>query len=278
MEIVETVSEVRAVQQQLRGTWGLVPTMGALHEGHLSLVRRARQENDRVAVSIFVNPTQFAPGGDFNKYPHPIERDLELLQIENVDLVFTPSREEIYPEGFQTYVTVEQVTEPLEGAMRPGHFRGVASVVAKLFNIFQPDRAYFGQKDAQQVAVVQQMVRDLNFPVEIVVGETMREPDGLAMSSRNAYLSPEERKAASVLYRALSQAKSRWDAGERDGYRLRAAMRELLAGEPLARVEYVSAADPKTLQELDQAGDQVLLSMAVRFGATRLIDNFLLGT
>lgn len=277
METVRTVDQVRAVRRGLAGTWGLVPTMGALHEGHLSLVRRARRENDHVAVSIFVNPTQFAPGGDLSKYPRPIERDLELLHVENVDLVFTPSNEEIYPDGYQTYVTVEQVTNPLEGAMRPGHFRGVATVVAKLFNIFQPDRAYFGQKDAQQVVVIKQMVRDLNFPIEIVVGETMRERDGLAMSSRNAYLSPEERKAASVLYRALCEAKSRWGAGERSGDKLRAVMHKVLAGEPMARVEYVSAADPETLQELEQVGDRVLLSLAVRFGETRLIDNFVLG-
>jgi len=277
MHLVNTIAQVRAIHQHLPGTWGLVPTMGALHEGHLSLVRRARRENDRVAVSIFVNPTQFAPGGDFDKYPRPLERDLALLRAEGVDLVFAPPIQEIYPAGYQTYVTVEEVTKPLEGAMRPGHFRGVATVVAKLFNIFQPDRAYFGQKDAQQVVVIKQLVRDLNFPVEIIVGETQREPDGLAMSSRNIYLSPDERQAAVVLYRALLVAQALWEKGERDGEKLRAAMRGVLSQEPRAQVEYVSAADPETLQELDRAEPRVLLSLAVRIGATRLIDNFILG-
>lgn len=250
--------------------------MGALHQGHLTLVKRARTENQFVAVSIFVNPTQFAPGGDFAKYPRPFEHDLELLNPFNVDLVFAPTNQEIYPENFQTYVTVEEITKPLEGAMRPGHFRGVATVVTKLFNIFQPDRAYFGQKDAQQVAVIRQMTRDLNFPVEIVVAETMRETDGLAMSSRNTYLNPEDRKAANVLYRALRAARDAFVRGERDGENLRAVMRDVLKQEPRAEVEYVSAADPVSLRELDQVKESVLLSMAVRFGTTRLIDNFLL--
>ncbi|TAH50180.1 MAG: pantoate--beta-alanine ligase [Chloroflexota bacterium] len=276
MFLAKTISEVRAFHQQHGGTWGLVPTMGALHEGHLSLVRRARAENEQVAVSIFVNPTQFAAGGDFDKYPRPLERDLELLKLLGVNLVFAPANAEIYPPNFQTYVTVEGITLPLEGAMRPGHFRGVATVVTKLFNIFQSDRAYFGQKDAQQVAVIKQLVQDLNIPVEIVVGETVREADGLAMSSRNAYLSVEERNAASVLYRALCAARDAFLRGERDGDRLRAVMRETLQQEPRANVEYVSAADPITLQELEEIQDGVLLSLAVRFGTTRLIDNFLL--
>jgi len=276
MFLAKTISEVRAFHQQHGGTWGLVPTMGALHEGHLSLVRRARAENEQVAVSIFVNPTQFAAGGDFDRYPRPLGRDLELLKLLGVDLVFAPANAEIYPPNFQTYVTVEGITLPLEGAMRPGHFRGVATVVTKLFNIFQPDRAYFGQKDAQQVAVIKRLVRDLNIPVEIVVGETMREADGLAMSSRNAYLSVEERNAASVLYRALCAARDAFLRGERGGDRLRAMMRDTLQQEPRANVEYVSAADPITLQELEEIQDGVLLSLAVRFGTTRLIDNFLL--
>lgn len=276
MILVKTISEVREIHKRSGGKWGLVPTMGALHEGHLSLVERARQENEHVAVSIFVNPTQFAPGGDFEKYPRPLERDLKFLEPLGVDLVFAPTPIEIYPPDFQTYVTVEQVTQPLEGAMRPGHFRGVATVVTKLFNIVQPERAYFGQKDAQQVAVIQQLVRDLNLPVEIVVGETKREPDGLAMSSRNVYLSAEERGAAGVLFRALSAALKAFEAGERDGETLRGLMREVLAQEPRAVVEYVSAADPLTLQELNEIRNGVLLSMAVRFGTTRLIDNFML--
>lgn len=278
MKLVKTVSEVRALRRALGGTWGLVPTMGALHQGHLSLVTRARAENDHVAVSIFVNPTQFAAGGDFARYPRPLQHDLELLKSCGVDLVFAPANEEIYPPDFQTYVTVEGITKPLEGEMRRGHFRGVATVVTKLLNILQPDRAYFGQKDAQQVAVIRQMTRDLNIPVQISVGETVREPDGLAMSSRNAYLSIEDRAAAGVLYRALSAAREAWELGERNGERLRDVMRQVLKQEPRATVEYVSAADPVTLQELHEIENQVLVSMAVRFGATRLIDNLVLLT
>ena len=239
MHVVQTIAEVRRIRRELTGTWGLAPTMGYLHAGHLSLAHRARRENDFV--------------------------------------VWTPSVAEVYPAGFQTYVTVEEVTKPLEGAARPGHFRGVATVVAKLFNIFQPDRAYFGQKDAQQVVVIRQMTADLNFPLEIVVCPTVREADGLALSSRNTYLTPEQRAAAPVLYRALCAARDAWLAGERDGERLRQAMRRVLDAEPLARTEYVSAADPLTLAELGDAGRGVLLSLAVRIGRARLIDNLLLG-
>ncbi|MCC7163133.1 MAG: pantoate--beta-alanine ligase [Anaerolineae bacterium] len=276
MHFVKTIQEVREIHKHPGGGWGLVPTMGALHKGHLALVERARAENKHTAVSIFVNPTQFAAGGDLEKYPRPLEKDLGLLAPLGVDLVFAPSAEEIYPPGFQTYVTVEDVAAPLEGALRPGHFRGVATVVTKLFNIFQPDRAYFGQKDAQQVAVISRMVRDLNLPVEIVVGKTVREADGLAMSSRNAYLSPEERQAAVVLFQALSAAQRVYEQGVREAERLREVMRDVLAQEPRAQVEYVSAADPLTLQELDRVRDKALLSMAVRFGTTRLIDNLML--
>lgn len=277
MYLAKTISEARAFRRQNIGTWGLVPTMGALHQGHLSLVKHARAETDFVAVSIFVNPTQFAAGGDFDKYPRTLERDLEFLKPYAVDLVFAPSNAEMYPPNFQTYVTVEEIAQPLEGAMRPGHFRGVATVVSKLFHIVQPDRAYFGQKDAQQVAVLKQMVRDLNFPLEIVVGETMREENGLAMSSRNAYLSSAEHDAASVLYRALCAARDAYLRGERNGEALRAEMREVLSQESRAQVDYVSAADPLTLQELDEIKNGALLSLAVRFGATRLIDNILVG-
>jgi pantoate--beta-alanine ligase len=251
--------------------------MGYLHEGHLSLVRRARAECDNVAVSIFVNPTQFAPTEDFGSYPRDMQRDLELLQAEGVDMVFAPEADEIYPSGYGTFIEVQHVTEMLEGAARPGFFRGVATVVCKLLNITRPDRAYFGQKDAQQAVVVQKLVRDLNMPVEIVVCPTVREADGLAMSSRNAYLSPDERASAPVLYRALSEAKDAYETGERDAETLRRTMRRVLASEPLAQPDYVSAADPHTLQELTQIGaNGVLLSLAVRIGPARLIDNMVL--
>ncbi|MEK7310616.1 MAG: pantoate--beta-alanine ligase [Chloroflexota bacterium] len=276
MQTVITLLDLRKTRRALTGSFGLVPTMGALHEGHLSLVRRARAENDHVGVSIFVNPTQFGPNEDLSKYPRPIERDLQLLEAEGADLVWMPTPDMVYPPGFQTYVTVENVTQPLEGGHRPNHFRGVATVVAKLFNVFTPDRAYFGQKDAQQAVVVKRMAADLNFPLEIVVCPTVREPDGLAISSRNVYLSAEERKAATVLYRALSAAKEAFDNGERDGEKLRAIMSSIIAAEPLARADYVSAADPDTLAELNRVHNGVLLSMAVRIGGTRLIDNFLL--
>jgi pantoate--beta-alanine ligase len=276
MRVVHTIAEARAVRRALPGTWGFVPTMGYLHEGHLSLIRRARAENDRVAVSIFVNPTQFGPHEDYARYPRDLERDLRLLEPLGVDLVFVPSAEEMYPPGFQTWVIVEEVSRPLEGASRPGHFRGVATVVAKLFHILQPDRAYFGQKDAQQTVVIRRMVQDLNIPVEIVICPTVREPDGLAMSSRNTYLNPEERRSATVLFRALQIAKARYEAGERDAERLREAMREVIRAEPLARIDYVSVADPETLRELEQVEGPALLSLAVYIGTTRLIDNIML--
>jgi pantoate--beta-alanine ligase len=276
MQVVQTVSEARSIRRGLPGTWGLVPTMGFLHEGHLALVQAARLENDRVAVSIFVNPTQFGPTEDLGAYPRDLDRDLRRLDELGVDLVWTPPVEEVYPADFQTYVTVEEVAKPLEGAARPTHFRGVATVVAKLFNVFQPDRAYFGQKDAQQVVVIKQMVRDLAFPLEIVVRQTVRERDGLAKSSRNTYLTPEQRAAAPALYHALSNARRCWNEGERDGDPLRQAMLDALNAEPLARVDYVSAADPRTLVELGRAENGALLSMAVRVGRARLIDNLLL--
>jgi pantoate--beta-alanine ligase len=276
MLLLKTIKEFRVACAQCRQL-GLVPTMGYLHEGHLSLVRRARAECNNVAVSIFVNPTQFAPTEDFASYPRDMQRDLELLRAEGVDMVFAPEADEIYPPGFGTFIEVQHVTEMLEGAARPGFFRGVATVVCKLLNITQPDRAYFGQKDAQQAVVVQKLVRDLNMSVEIIVCPTVREQDGLAMSSRNAYLSPDERASAPVLYRALSEAKDAYDTGERDAEMLRRLMRRVLASEPLAQPDYVSAADPHTLQELEQVGDNgVLLSLAVRIGPARLIDNMVL--
>jgi pantoate--beta-alanine ligase len=277
MMIVSTLEELRSARAMLDDPVGLVPTMGYLHEGHLSLVRRAAEECASVVVSIFVNPTQFGPSEDLVAYPRDMERDLRLLEPLGVDLVWTPTPEIMYPGGYQTWVQVESLTEPLEGAMRPGHFRGVTTVVAKLFNAVQPARAYFGQKDAQQAAVIRRMARDLNFPLEVVVCPTVREPDGLAMSSRNAYLDPDQRGAATVLYRALSAAKEAYEAGEREAEKLRALMRGTLAAEPLAQVQYVSCADYDTLQELDNVSGKALLSMAVFVGKTRLIDNFVLG-
>lgn len=278
MNTVITIPELRARRLELAGPVGLAPTMGYLHEGHLSLVRRARRECASVVVSIFVNPAQFGPHEDLDSYPRDLERDLELLRKEAVDLVWMPTSEIVYPPGFQTWVTVGQVAQPLEGSMRPGHFRGVATVVAKLFNAVQPDLAYFGQKDAQQVAVIRQMTKDLNFNLEIVVCPIQREPDGLALSSRNVYLNPEERRSATVLWRALSAAQEAYRGGQKQAGRLREVMREVLAGEPLASAQYVSCADPETLQELEGAVEgRALLSMAVMIGKTRLIDNMLIG-
>jgi pantoate--beta-alanine ligase len=230
-----------------------------------------------VAASIFVNPTQFGPNEDLAKYPRDLPRDLALLEEAGVDLVWTPTPEEMYLPGFQTWVSVEGLTRLLEGAARPSHFRGVTTIVAKLFNAVGPDRAYFGQKDAQQAAVIRQMVKDLNFPIEIVVCPIVREPDGLAMSSRNVYLKPDERQAATVLFRSLSAAKLAYDSGERQAEKLRAVVREIVAREPLARLQYISCADYDTLEELETVSGKALLSMAVYFGRTRLIDNFVLG-
>lgn len=278
MMIVSSLDELRAARLLLDGRLGLVPTMGYLHEGHLSLARRAREECDSVVASIFVNPTQFGPTEDLSKYPRDLDRDLSLLEAAGVDLVWTPDNETIYPPGFSTWVEVEGLTKPLEGAARPGHFRGVTTVVAKLFNVVQPQAAYFGQKDAQQAAVVRKMTRDLNFPVEIVVCPTVREADGLAMSSRNSYLSPEERKSAVVLFRALTAAREAFERGERDAESLRKVMSATLASEPRARTQYVSCADYDTLEELGTVTGKALLSMAVFIGKTRLIDNFVVGS
>lgn len=278
MEIVSGIEEVRAIRRAgAEQSWGLVPTMGALHQGHLSLVRRARAENERVAVSVFVNPTQFNNPADLVDYPRDLDRDAELLAAEGVDLVWAPTEDDMYPPGYQTTVEVGEVTQPLEGVHRPGHFKGVTTVVAKLFNVIQPTVAYFGQKDAQQVVTIRQMVRDLAFPLELRVCPIVRKPDGLALSSRNAHLNPTERSAAAVLYRALSAAVAEWEAGHTEADHLRATMVTTLAGEPLARPEYVSAADPTTLIELGGPVEAGLLSMAVYVGETRLIDNMLIG-
>jgi len=276
MRSVTTLDELQAFRLSLKGTVGLVPTMGFLHEGHLSLIRRAREECDQVIVSIFVNPTQFGKNEDLSKYPRDLDRDLKLIE-PLTDLVWMPTAEIMYPQGYQTWVEVEAITSPLEGAMRPGHFKGVTTVVAKLFNSVQPHKAYFGQKDAQQVAVIRQMVRDLNFPLEIVVCPIVREPDGLAMSSRNVYLDPEQRKSATILFRSLSAAEEMYADGERDAEKIRGKMKEVLKGEPLAEVQYVSCVDYDTLEELTVIKGKALLSMAVFIGKTRLIDNFVLG-
>lgn len=277
METVTTISELRRARATLAEPVGLVPTMGYLHEGHLSLVRRARAECAGVTVSIFVNPTQFGPDEDLSSYPRDLSRDLQMLEAERVDLVWTPTPEVMYPTGFQTWVTVEEVTQPLEGRMRPGHFRGVATVVAKLFNGVQPQKAYFGQKDAQQAVTLRQMTRDLNFPLDVIVCPIFREPDGLAMSSRNAYLDAEERQAATVLYRALTAARAAFDSGEQDADRLRRLVTGIIANEPRARLQYVSCAQLDTLQELETVTDKALLSLAAFVGRTRLIDNLVLG-
>ena len=290
MQVYSTIADFQKARRQLRGTLGLVPTMGYLHEGHMALVRRARSENDTLAVSIFVNPSQFGPNEDFSTYPRDIERDLAHLRAEGAELVFTPSAEDIYPRGSDTWVEVGRMALRLEGEHRPGHFRGVATVVAKLFNIVRPDRAYFGQKDGQQVSVIKQMATDLNMGIDIVVVPTVREPDGLALSSRNVYLTPEQRKAAPVLYRALCQAQRLWEEGERNGERLRQEVRHILEQEPLMeRIDYISMADASSLEELDVIpqgrdnqqpiglGQAAIVSVAVGMGKTRLIDNILLG-
>jgi pantoate--beta-alanine ligase len=276
LKLVSTVLAVREWRRSAAGPVGLVPTMGYLHAGHLSLVERARRENGSVAASLFVNPTQFGPGEDLSTYPRDPERDRALLEGAGCDLLFAPAPEEMYPRGFETVVDVGAIAAPLEGERRPGHFRGVATVVLKLFDILQPDRAYFGQKDAQQLTVIRKMVRDLDVPVEVVGCPIVREADGLAMSSRNSYLTPAERRAAPVLYRALSAARESFGAGVRDAEALRATMRAVLDDEPLARTDYVSVADPATLREVAHVDGPVLLSMAVFLGKARLIDNLLL--
>ncbi|MEZ4769663.1 MAG: pantoate--beta-alanine ligase [Caldilineales bacterium] len=277
MKTVTTLEELWAARAMLAGPVGLVPTMGFLHDGHLSLVRRAREECESVVVSIFVNPTQFGPNEDLATYPRDLDRDLALLEAAGADLVWTPTVEVMYPPGFQTHVEVEYVSRGLEGERRPGHFRGVATVVAKLFAAVQPQRAYFGQKDAQQAVVIRQMCRDLSFPVQVVICPIVREADGLAMSSRNTYLHGDERIAATVLHRALTAARSAFEAGSRDAETLRRIMADTIDGEPLARRQYVSCADPLTLAELNGPVERALLSMAVYIGKTRLIDNLLLG-
>jgi len=250
--------------------------MGALHEGHLSLVRAAKAQSDFVVVSIFVNPTQFGPKEDLARYPRPFARDLELLEKEAADAVFAPSVEEMYPKGEVTWVTVEGLSGKLDGGSRPGHFRGVATVVAKLFHVIEPDVAFFGQKDAAQLAVIRRMVRDLDFPVEIVACPIVREADGLAMSSRNAYLNSEDRRRALVLSRTLKEVEGRFGAGERSANQLIGAARQVFAQEPDVRVDYCEIIDPDTLDRIDQITKKTLVAVAAYFGTTRLIDNVVL--
>jgi pantoate--beta-alanine ligase len=277
MKVVNSINDLRSARETLKGRVGLVPTMGFLHDGHLSLVRRARQECDCVLASIYVNPTQFGPNEDFSAYPRDVERDLNLLKENGTDLVWIPTDADMYPKGFQTFVVVEEITKVLEGAMRPTHFRGVSTVVAKLFNSVQPDVAYFGQKDAQQVAVLKQMVSDLNFNLEMVVCPIVREKDGLALSSRNTYLDTDQRKSALVLSRSLKEARKLFASGERDVNAIRQRMDEVFSSEPIAKVQYISLADPTSLLELESISESALVSMAVYIGKTRLIDNTVLG-
>jgi pantoate--beta-alanine ligase len=279
MEILRTIQAVRGWVQTQRGAGRsihFVPTMGYFHEGHLSLMRRAKADGGAVIISIFVNPLQFAPNEDYERYPRDLERDRQLAESVGVEAIFYPEVSEMYPSGFQTEVRVKQLSQPLCGRSRPGHFEGVATVVLKLFNIVTPDRAYFGQKDYQQLRVIQQMVRDLNLPVEIVPCPIVREADGLAMSSRNVYLSPAERQAATVLYRSLMWAQEQVQAGERDALRLQRGVYEMLARELLAQIDYVELVDAETLQPVSRIEHPTLLALAVYFGKARLIDNTLL--
>ena len=279
MEVAKTIESVRASVKTARGQGkriGFVPTMGALHIGHVSLIEAAKQHANFVVVSIFVNPTQFGVGEDFEKYPRPLERDLEICREQGVDLVFAPTPAEMYPGENFTWVTVEKLTEPLCGQFRPGHFRGVATVCAKLFNIVQPDAAFFGQKDAQQAVVIKRMVADLNMPLEIVVCPTVREPDGLAMSSRNQYLSPSRRKDAAYIYKSLQKCRQMIDAGITDTGKIIAEMRKILSQVPAIKIEYVSIVDAETLQSVDRVAGKVLAAVAVRLGSARLIDNILM--
>ena len=275
MRIVRTRAELREALAAAPRPLGLIPTMGWLHDGHRSLMRRARAESATTIATIFVNPRQFNEAADFQRYPRNEARDLAICAEEGIDLVFVPPVGEIYPPGFDTTVSVGAVARPLEGAARPGHFDGVATVVAILFDLIGADRAFFGQKDAQQVMVIRQMARDLAIPTQVIACPTVREPDGLALSSRNVHLSPAERAAAPVLRRALLAGRDQWAAGERSGDELRRAMSDVLAAEPLATPAYVSVADGRTLAELERVvdGEPFLLSLAVRFGPTRLIDN-----
>jgi pantoate--beta-alanine ligase len=279
MKVIATVHETRSAVRLARQRGkkiGFVPTMGALHAGHISLVRSAKSCCDFVVSSIFVNPTQFGPNEDFSRYPRTFEADRQKLEAEGVDLLFAPSVGEMYPAGATTFVTVEEIGDRLDGRSRPGHFRGVATVVSKLFHIVEPDIAFFGQKDAAQAAIIQRMVRDLMFPVEIVVAPIVREPDGLALSSRNAYLSPEERRQATVLSRALREVEACFKSGERASANLISAARQMFSSEPSVRLDYIEVVDPETLEGVAAAENGTLVAVAAFVGTTRLIDNLVL--
>jgi len=275
MNILTTINAMRATRQKTQRL-GFVPTMGALHEGHLALVRAAKAQSDVVAASIFVNPLQFGPKEDLSKYPRRFERDREMLEKEGVEILFAPSVEEMYPEKAITYVDVEGLSDKLDGKSRPGHFRGVSTVVSKLFHIVQPNLAFFGQKDAAQVAIIRRMVRDLNIPVEIVVCPIVREPDGLAMSSRNAYLDAEQRKSALVLYRSLLYVQNLFQQGERNAATLIAAGIKIFSEEPSVRLDYFEMVNPETLEPIEEITRGTLVALAAYVGTTRLIDNILL--
>lgn len=277
MKVVETISEMKLVRRALKEPVGFVPTMGYLHEGHLSLVKAAKTKNNSVIVSIFVNPTQFGPREDLSKYPRDLKRDLALLEKIGTDIVFFPTDKEMYPPGYDTWVEVDKLTKRLEGASRPTHFRGVTTIVNKLFNIVEANNAYFGQKDAQQAIVIQKMVKDLNMNVRVIVCPTIREPDGLAMSSRNVYLTPEQRKQATVLHRSLKLAKDLYDKGERDPVKIKQQITALIQKRHLAVIDYISIASPEMLEELETLQGKALVSMVVKFGNTRLLDNVILG-
>ena len=277
MEVVQSSQQVAALCRAAARELGLVPTMGALHDGHLALVRQARRENATLAVSIFINPSQFGPQEDLSRYPRDMERDLELLRAEGADLVFTPDAAEMYPPGFDTWVDPGELANRLEGANRPGHFRGVDTIVTKLFNLVTPDRAYFGQKDGQQLVVIRRLVRDLGMGLEIVAVPTVREADGLAMSSRNLYLTPDQRHAAPVVYRALASAERLWRQGVTDAQQLRQETRRVLQQEALIeRIDYVSVADADSLEELEMVEGRAMVSVAIQLGKPRLIDNIIL--
>lgn len=279
MEVVDSIEVVRSKVKTARGKGkriGFVPTMGALHAGHISLIKQATQQTDFVVVSIFVNPTQFSPGEDFKKYPRPFDKDIEICKKLDVDLVFAPSPEQMYGQENLTWVTVEKLTEPLCGRFRPGHFRGVTTVCAKLFNIVQPDVVYFGQKDAQQAVVIKRMVADLNMSLEIVVCPTVREPDGLAISSRNQYLTPKQRKDATIIYKSLQKCNQMVKEGITDVQQITAEMHKLLQQIPSIEIEYVSIIDAETLEDIEQISGKVLAAIAVKIGSARLIDNILL--
>lgn len=281
MELIETIAEMQRRSFEMRcanKVIGFVPTMGYFHDGHLSLMRRARKECDVVVVSIFVNPTQFVPGEDYERYPRDLKRDLQLAEAEGVDIVFHPSVQEMYPEGYATYVEVERLTDGLCGAFRPGHFRGVTTVVTKLFNAVLPHRAYFGEKDYQQLIVIKRMTRDLNYPIEIVPCPTVREDDGLAMSSRNVYLTREEREAALSLYRGLTAAKLLFERGERDAQKLKEAVERELKASRLVKPQYVEVVDAETLTPVDRIERDTVIALAAYVGKARLIDNIILRT